>query len=183
MIKLVAAVLVFLILMMTNSRAKPRYNYNPTPDRHSSDYAAPASWSPAHLQVSGKAKATRSKVKAKRIGSKTRGKVAPSPARIAPIVVSHPEGCPKTRFCGCGVSLKVFGKPVRNLYLAANWLKFQKAKPAPGMVAARRGHVFYIIEVISGNWVLAYDPNSGRRLTRIHARSLAGFTVVNPKNS
>jgi len=93
----------------------------------------------------------------------------------------HPRGCPRVSFCGCGVSLKVFGKPVRHLYLAANWLRFPRAKPASGMVAARRGHVFYIIKVVGRGKALAYDPNSGRHRTRIHIRSLAGFQVVDPR--
>jgi hypothetical protein len=28
--------------------------------------------------------------------------------------------------------------------------------------------------------VLAYDPNSGRHQTRLHVRSLAGYSVRNP---
>jgi hypothetical protein len=83
-------------------------------------------------------------------------------------------------FCGCGVSAKVFGRPVRNLFLAANWRRFPPASPAPGMVAWRFGHVFYIIAVKARGVVLAYDPNSGGHLTRVHLRSLAGFRVVNP---
>lgn len=100
--------------------------------------------------------------------------------RVVGWVVAHPPGCPSRAFCGCGVSMYVFGERVRSLYLAANWLKFPKAEPAPGMVAARRGHVFAIITNLGGGKVLAYDPNSGRRQTRIHVRSLAGFRVVNP---
>ena len=53
--------------------------------------------------------------------------------------------------------------------------------PAPGMAAARRGHVFILKRHVSGNRWLVYDPNSGRGLTRIHVRSLAGYTVVNPR--
>lgn len=95
----------------------------------------------------------------------------------------HPHGCPHSLFCGCGVSVRVFGKPIRNLYLAANWRKYPSAKAAPGMVAWRWGHVFYIEKVIRRGLVLAYDPNSGGHRTRIHQRSLAGFRVVNPKRS
>lgn len=96
-------------------------------------------------------------------------------------IVSHPEGCPRRAFCGCGVSVKVFGKPVRDLFLAANWLrKFPRAAPGAGMVAARPGHVFYIISYNGDGTALAYDPNSGGRKTRIHVRSLAGYRVVNP---
>lgn len=95
-------------------------------------------------------------------------------------LLPHPPGCPRRAFCGCGAAVEVFGRPIRSLWLAANWLAFPRAHPAPGMVAARRGHVFVIKEVL-GNWqVLAYDANSGQRKTRLHVRSLAGFAVVNP---
>jgi hypothetical protein len=95
-------------------------------------------------------------------------------------ILPHPSGCPSRRFCGCGAAVEIFGKPIRSLWLAANWLAFPRAAPAPGMAAARRGHVFVIKEVLGNGMVLAYDANSGGRQTRLHVRSLAGFTVVNP---
>jgi hypothetical protein len=95
-------------------------------------------------------------------------------------IVSHPAGCPSRAFCGCGASIEVFGRSIRELWLAANWLKFPPAAPAPGMVAVRRHHVFVIREVLGDGRVLAYDANSGGRQTRIHVRSLAGFSVRNP---
>lgn len=99
-------------------------------------------------------------------------------------IVSHPAGCPRRLFCGCGVSVKVFGRPVRDLYLAANWLrKFPRAEPGSGMVAARSGHVMYIMAYNGDGTALVYDPNSGRHLTRIHTRSLRGYRVVNPHGS
>lgn len=115
---------------------------------------------------------------------------SPKPVRSAPRpsiisgrgqVVSHPTGCPSRAFCGCGAAVRVFGAPIRSLWLAANWLRFPRTAPAPGMVAARRGHVFVLERHISGNTWLAYDANSGRRLTRIHPRSIAGFAIVNPR--
>lgn len=99
---------------------------------------------------------------------------------LAAQVLSHPLGCPRRAFCGCGASVEVFGRPVRSLFLAANWLRFPRTSPAPGMVAARRGHVFVLRQHISGSTWLAYDANSGGRRTRLHARSIAGFAVVNP---
>src|ERR1044072_9241450 len=62
-------------------------------------------------------------------------------------VVAPPAGCPARAFCGCGVSLYVFGKAVARggLAIAANWLRFPRAAPAAGMVAARRGHVMAIV--------------------------------------
>lgn len=94
-------------------------------------------------------------------------------------VVPHPSGCPPVQFCGCGVSVKVFGHPVRDLYTASAWRRFPRATAGPGMVAIWRGHVAYIISV-DGDEALLYDPNSGGHATRIHRRSLAGATIVNP---
>ena len=97
-------------------------------------------------------------------------------------IVNHPYGCPRTAFCGCGVSVKVFGKPVRHLYLAANWFKFPRTFPAPGMVAVRNHHVMYIMAYDGNGNATVYDPNGGRHLTYIHTRSLAGYKIVNPRS-
>ncbi|HSV14801.1 MAG TPA: hypothetical protein VLI90_11110 [Tepidisphaeraceae bacterium] len=95
------------------------------------------------------------------------------------VVGGRPAGCPNS-FCGCGASLRVFGRIVPGLNLAANWLRFPRTAPAPGMVAARRGHVFVLEQQVAGDTWMAYDANSGGHATRIHARSLRGYTVVNP---
>ena len=95
------------------------------------------------------------------------------------IVGGRPSGCP-ARFCGCGASLLVFGRIVPALNLAANWLRFPRTSPAPGMVAARRGHVFVLREHIAGKTWLVFDANLGRGKSRMHHRSIAGFTIVNP---
>lgn len=99
---------------------------------------------------------------------------------VSGTVVPHPAGCPSRAFCGCGAAVRVFGSPVRSLWLAANWLRFPRTAPAPGMVAARRGHVFVLEQHLSGKVWQVYDANSGGRKTRIHARSIAGFAIVNP---
>lgn len=96
------------------------------------------------------------------------------------VVGGRPAGCPRS-FCGCGASIRVFGHIVPGLNLAANWLRFPRTSPAPGMVAARRGHVFVLEQHVEGDIWMAYDANSGGRSTRIHARSLRGYTVVNPR--
>lgn len=100
---------------------------------------------------------------------------------VAPQIVAHPAGCPSRAFCGCGASIEVFGKNIRELWLARNWFRFPRTSPAPGMVAVRRHHVFVIREVRGPGLVLAYDANSGQHKTRIHLRSLSGYTVVNPR--
>jgi len=102
-------------------------------------------------------------------------------ANVAATLVSHPAGCPARAFCGCGAAVRIFGKPVRDLWLAANWFKFPRTAPAPGTVAVRRHHVFVLEQHLGGNTWLAYDANSGRHATRIHPRSIAGYTIVNPR--
>lgn len=96
-------------------------------------------------------------------------------------IVSHPAGCPYRQFCGCGVSVYIFGHPVRGLYLAENWGQFRSASPGPGMVAWRPGHVFAIKVNHGDGTVTAYDPNSGGHQTRIHRVSLSGYHVVDPR--
>lgn len=96
------------------------------------------------------------------------------------VVGGRPAGCPSS-FCGCGASLRVFGRIIPELNLASNWLRFPRTSPAPGMVAARRGHVFVLEQHLGGDMWMAYDANSGGRATRLHARSLRGYTIVNPR--
>lgn len=96
-------------------------------------------------------------------------------------VVAHPSGCPGRAFCGCGAAVRVFGSPVRSLWLAAAWFRFPRAAPAAGMVAVRRHHVFVLEGHVGGSTWLAYDANSGGHATRIHTRSIDGYTIVNPR--
>lgn len=108
---------------------------------------------------------------------------APSPGpvgRAIATIVSHPSGCPSTAFCGCGAAVRVFGRPVRELWLAANWYKFPRTSPSPGKVAVRRHHVFVLEAHLSGDVWQVYDANSGGHATRIHARSISGYTIVDP---
>lgn len=91
----------------------------------------------------------------------------------------RPAGCP-WRFCGCGASLHLFGRIIPALNLAANWLRFPRAEPSPGMAAASRGHVFVLEQHIAGRMWLVHDSNSGRGRTRLHPRSIAGYQIVNP---
>jgi hypothetical protein len=95
-------------------------------------------------------------------------------------VVSHPIGCPAIAFCGCGAAVHIFGRPVRELWLAANWFKFPRAAPGAGMVAVRNHHVMVLETNLGGGVWWVFDANSGRHLTRIHARSIAGYVIVNP---
>lgn len=95
-------------------------------------------------------------------------------------IVSHPKGCPKRAFCGCGASVEIFGRPVRDLFLARNWFRFPRTSPAPGTVAVRRHHVFVLKSHVQGSVWMVYDANSGGRKTRMHQRSISGWAIVNP---
>jgi len=95
-------------------------------------------------------------------------------------IVAHPAGCPRVAFCGCGASVEVFGHSVRALWLAAAWLRFPPAAPAPGMAAVRAHHVMIIREYLGDGRALVYDANSGGHRTRVHVVSLRGYRIRNP---
>lgn len=96
-------------------------------------------------------------------------------------VVAHPSGCPSRSFCGCGAAVRIFGRPVRELWLARNWFKFPRTSPASGMVAVRRHHVFVLEAHLGGDVWQVFDANSGGHATRIHPRSIVGYVIVNPR--
>lgn len=92
----------------------------------------------------------------------------------------HPPGCPRIAFCACGAAEEIFGRPIKALWRAAAWFKFPRSSPAPQTVAVKPHHVFVLRSHVDGPvWVVA-DYNSGGHLSRLHERSIAGFTIVNP---
>jgi hypothetical protein len=99
--------------------------------------------------------------------------------RGAEILGGRPAGCPR-RFCGCGVSLKVFGRIIPRYNLAANWRDFAPTAPGGGAVAWRPGHVLYVEAHVSGSSYQVYDPNSGGGKIRRHVRNLSGYRFVDP---
>lgn len=104
--------------------------------------------------------------------------VAPG-ERASEILGGRPSGCPR-RFCGCGVSLKVFGRIIPDLNLAANWKRFASTTPGAGTVAWRPGHVLFVEAHMGGTLYQVYDPNSGGGKIRRHIRNLAGYRFVDP---
>jgi hypothetical protein len=48
------------------------------------------------------------------------------------------------------------------------------------MAAVRAHHVMVIREYLGAGLALVYDANSGRHMTRVHVRSLAGYAIVDP---
>lgn len=102
-----------------------------------------------------------------------------TPESAEKVVGSRPYGCPHA-FCGCEASLYKFGRIIPELNLASNWYRFPRTAPSPGMAAVRPGHVMILESQVAGNIWLVHDGNSGGHVTREHARSLAGYTIVNP---
>ena len=96
--------------------------------------------------------------------------------------VDRPAGCPATDYCGCGVSTRVFGHPVRGLYAAASWRQFPRAPCAAGHVAVWSHHVAYILSCGTDGTAMLYDPNGGQGRTWIHRRELPSLIVEPPAN-
>ena len=104
-------------------------------------------------------------------------------ANCGAVVNRRPQGCPHA-FCGCEASPYLFGKIRPELNLASNWVrKFPRTSPAPGMAAARSGHVMVLMSHVEGNNWLVHDGNSGGGLTREHVRSIKGYVIVNPRGA
>jgi hypothetical protein len=95
------------------------------------------------------------------------------------IVGRRPAGCPHA-FCGCEASIYLFGHIIPELNLAANWRRFPRAAPSPGMAAVRSGHVMILERHVGGDIWYVHDGNSGGHVTREHPRSIAGYTIVDP---
>jgi hypothetical protein len=94
----------------------------------------------------------------------------------------RPSGCPHA-FCGCEASLFRFGRIIPQLNLATNWRRFPRATPAPGMAAVRSGHVMILQQHVAGDVWNVHDGNSGGHVTREHARSISGYTIVDPSSA
>lgn len=187
MLKTVLAACALLCALSINAEARPRHRVI-VPMCDNKDVMRPCAYQPNFLAGVRSINVTMRRVRVvpttgpqKNRATRVVATTYPQSAvRVAAQIIAHPSGCPARAFCGCGAAVRVFGHPIRDLWLAANWLRFPRAVPAPGMVAARRGHVFVLESHIGGSTWLAYDANSGRHATRIHARSIAGFAIVNP---
>jgi hypothetical protein len=95
------------------------------------------------------------------------------------VVGSRPIGCPHA-FCGCEAALFRFGRIIPPLNLAANWRRFPRSAPGPGMAAVRSGHVMILQQHVAGDVWYVHDGNSDGHVTREHPRSIAGYTIVDP---
>jgi len=98
------------------------------------------------------------------------------------VVSGRPSGCPHA-FCGCEASLYRFGRIIPQLNLASNWRRFPRAAPATGMAAVRSGHIMILQQHVAGDVWYVHDGNSGGHVTREHARSIAGYAIVDPSSA
>ena len=57
-----------------------------------------------------------------------------SSSQSGEVIGGRPSGCPQ-RFCGCALSIRIFGSINPRFNLAANWFSFPRTQPAPQMVA------------------------------------------------
>ncbi len=89
------------------------------------------------------------------------------------VIGGRPAGCPR-QYCGCGAA-RYLGINDPRLNLAWNWTKFYHG-PTP--VAVWRHHVAIIERMTGPHTAILRDYNSGRGLSRIHERSIAGARIV-----
>jgi hypothetical protein len=78
--------------------------------------------------------------------------------------------------CGCWAAEHFFGSPVRNLWLARNWLRFPHTMAAAGTAAVwpNHHHVAPVVAV-NGNGTVTVADSWGT-----HAVRMAGLTFVSP---
>jgi hypothetical protein len=96
------------------------------------------------------------------------------------IIGGRPSDCPHA-YCGCGLR-KFLGLDDKRLNLASNWARFfpREGAPRAGLAAVRSHHVMYIESSAGDGQWLVRDYNSGGGLSRLHVRSVRGYTLVNP---
>lgn len=98
--------------------------------------------------------------------------------------LSHPTGCPRIAFCACGAAVDLWGgsgRQYKGLWAAAAWYRFQRSSPSHNTVAVRRHHVMVLKSQVSGKVWMVADYNSGGHRSRLHARSIVGYTIVDPE--
>ena len=74
---------------------------------------------------------------------------------------TKPPGCP-SQWCGCWLSMEIFGENRPDLWAARNWLKFPRVTPQPGAIVVLKrgtspnaGHVGIVVSIdANGNPVV-----------------------------
>jgi hypothetical protein len=97
------------------------------------------------------------------------------------VIGGRPAGCPR-QYCGCG-AMRYLGLTDKRLWRAWSWVQlFPRAQPAPGMAVVWKHHIALIESMVGPREAVLRDYNSGRGLSRIHVRSIAGAVVVDPRS-
>lgn len=93
----------------------------------------------------------------------------------------RPAGCPHA-YCGCGLR-KYLGIADPDLNLARAWgRKYPRVAARSGAVAVRSHHVFLLEEQVDGILWRVRDFNSGGGRSRVHVRSVRGYSFVDPSS-
>lgn len=83
----------------------------------------------------------------------------------------RPSGCPHA-WCGCWLSEHLFGRNIRELWKATNWLKFPRTTAHPGAVAVMRHHVGKVTGIdANGNPIILSGNHNHRVGTGVYPKS------------
>lgn len=166
------------LLLIGAAEARPRHPRVAAPVCDNIDVMRPCAASPSISAAEARGIATERRAEWGTAVRTSRGES--SRAYVAGTVVGgRPAGCPH-RFCGCGASIEVWGRIIPFFNLSSNWGTLPPSAPGFNKVAWRRGHVFVLKEHVSGSTWMVKDYNSGGGKTRYHARSIAGYRIVDP---
>ncbi len=82
-------------------------------------------------------------------------------------------------WCGCGSADEVGLDNSDGFWnLAANWFTLPRSEPGYNKAVVRRGHVAILKSHVTGTIWMAFDPNSGGQLARLHEIDLRWFRAV-----
>jgi len=95
-------------------------------------------------------------------------------------MLAHPAGCPFRLFCACGAAVDL-GLDPRTHMAARSYYRYPVSQPEPNTVAVRPHHVFVLKRHIEGLLWLVADYNSGGHASRLHVRSIAGYSIRRPR--
>lgn len=135
---------------------------------------------PAYPLAGEAAHASNQTARYRRAGEGGRRYTAPA-AVASEGYLPHPNGCPRSAFCGCGAAVRIFGTPRRDLWPVSAWYRFPRSFPAAGMVGIPHAHHVYVLEYqVSGSQWMTSDFNSGGHMSRRQVQDVSRVTIVNP---
>ena len=184
--KAVAVAVAFLILGAVAAEARPRHAHaHAARTKQAAEecffLCAQPEVGPTHK--AGKRAAVAQTEQSGFVQSQSSAAEATSHASKDTVVGGRPAGCPH-RWCGCQASIEIFGKIIPYLNLASNWLRafphVSRSAGAPGMAAARPGHVVVLMQHKEGNrWVIKDGNYAGA--THVREADISSYTIVDPR--